>query len=87
MRATFTQLRGVLAQEDLLREAGRGARLRQLLPGAAGATGAAAARWGCHHVAITGKDGAMVGLVSQSDLLYEREGSRAVRRPAHPASV
>ena len=82
-------LRGVLAQEDVLRQVGWGARLRQLVPGAALRVehamqqrvvaldaGAPLAQLvpllsdgGYHQVAITGSGGAMVGLVSQSDLL------------------
>ena len=82
-------LRGVLAQEDVLRQVGWGARLRQLVPGAAlrvqdamqqrvVALGVDAplaqllpllSDGGYHQVAITEKDGVMVGLVSQSDLL------------------
>jgi len=82
-------LRGVLAQEDVLRQVGWGARLRQLVPGAAlrvqdamqqrvVALGVDAplaqlvpllSDRGYHQVAITGRDGAMVGLVSQSDLV------------------
>jgi CBS domain-containing membrane protein len=82
-------LRGVIAQDDLLRHAGWGARLRQLVPGAALRVADAMRQrvvaldanaplaqlvpllrdGGYHQVAITGKDGAMVGLVSQSDLL------------------
>jgi CBS domain-containing membrane protein len=86
------RLRGVIAQEDLLRRIGRGGwgnRLRQLVPGAGlrvkdamrqrvVALDAAAPLaqlvpllrdGGYHQVAITGADGVMVGLVSQSDLL------------------
>ncbi len=83
------RLRGVLAQEDVLRQVGWSARLRQLVPGAAlrvqdamqqrvVALGVDAplaqlvpllSDRGYHQVAITGKDGAMVGLVSQSDLV------------------
>ena len=82
-------LRGVIAQEDLLRMTGWGTRLRQLVPGAGPrvkdamrqrvvALDAAAPLaqlvpllrdGGYHQVAITGADGVMVGLVSQSDLL------------------
>jgi CBS domain-containing membrane protein len=82
-------LRGVIAQDDLLRHTGWGARLRQLVPGAALRVSDAMRQrvvaldanaplaqlvpllrdGGYHQVAITGKDGAMVGLVSQSDLL------------------
>ncbi|QOL49492.1 HPP family protein [Massilia litorea] len=82
-------LRGVIAQEDLLRHTGWGARLRQLVPGAALRVadamrqrvvaldaGAPLAQLvpllrdgGYHQVAIIDRDGAMVGLVSQSDLL------------------
>jgi len=82
-------LRGVLAQEDVLRQVGWGARLRQLVPGAAlrvqdamqqrvVALGVDAplaqlvpllSDRGYHQVAITGRDGAMVGLVSRSDLV------------------
>lgn len=82
-------LRGVLAQEDVLRQVGWSARLRQLVPGAAlrvqdamqqrvvalGVDDSLAQlvpllSGQCYHqVAITGKDGAMVGLVSQSDLM------------------
>lgn len=86
------RLRGVIAQEDLLRRIGQGgwgSRLRQLVPGAGPrvkdamrqrvvALDAAAPLaqlvpllrdGGYHQVAITGADGVMVGLVSQSDLL------------------
>ncbi|KQQ88943.1 HPP family protein [Massilia sp. Leaf139] len=83
------RLRGVLAQEDILRQVGWGARLRALVPGAgprvqdamqqrvvALATDAPLARLvpllsekGYHQVAIIDAEGAMVGLVSQSDLL------------------
>jgi CBS domain-containing membrane protein len=82
-------LRGVIAQDDLLRHAGWGARLRQLVPGAALRVADAMRQrvialdanaplaqlvpllrdGGYHQVAIIDKDGAMVGLVSQSDLL------------------
>jgi len=82
-------LRGVLAQEDVLRQVGWGARLRQLVPGAALRVQDAMQQRvvaldvdaplaqlvpllsdrGYHQVAITGRDGAMVGLVSQSDLV------------------
>jgi len=82
-------LRGVLAQEDVLRQVGWGARLRQLVPAAAlrvqdamqqrvVALGVDAplaqlvpllSDRGYHQVAITGRDGAMVGLVSRSDLV------------------
>ncbi|THC46835.1 HPP family protein [Massilia sp. Mn16-1_5] len=82
-------LRGVIAQDDLLRMVGWGMRLRQLVPGAGPyvedamrqrvvALDASAPLaqlvpllrdGGYHQVAITGADGAMVGLVSQSDLL------------------
>lgn len=82
-------LRGVIAQDDLLRHAGWGARLRQLVPGAALRVADAMRQrvvaldadaplaqlvpllrdGGYHQVAIIGKDGAMVGLISQSDLL------------------
>jgi CBS domain-containing membrane protein len=82
-------LRGVLAQEDVLRQVGWSARLRQLVPGAALRVQDAMQQRvvalgvddplaqlvpllsdrGYHQVAITGKDGAMVGLVSQSDLV------------------
>ena len=87
------RLRGVLAQEDLLREgnwgSGWGSRLRRLVPGAAPRVHDAMRQRvvaldvaapmaqlvpllrdeGYHQVAITGADGVMVGLVSQSDLL------------------
>lgn len=83
------RLRGVLAQEDVLRQVGWGARLRQLVPGAAPRVQEAMQQrvvaldvdaplaqlvpllsdGGYHQVAITGGDGVMVGLVSQSDLL------------------
>jgi len=83
------RLRGVLAQEDVLRQVGWSARLRQLVPGAALrvqdamqqrvvalAVDAPLAQLvpllsdgGYHQVAIIGKDGTMVGLVSQSDLV------------------
>ena len=83
------RLLGVLAQEDLLRQMGWGARLRQLVPGAAPrvksamqlrvaslAVDAPLAELvpllqdgGYHQVAITCEHGAMVGLVSRSDLL------------------
>jgi CBS domain-containing membrane protein len=82
-------LRGVIAQEDLLRHTGWGARLRQLVPGAALRVADAMRQrvvaldadaplaqlvpllrdGGYHQVAIIDRDGAMVGLVSQSDLL------------------
>jgi CBS domain-containing membrane protein len=82
-------VRGVLAQEDILRQMGWRAHLRQLLPGAelrveqamqqrvvtldAGAPLADLVpllqNAGQRQVAITGSDGAMVGLVSQTDLL------------------
>jgi CBS domain-containing membrane protein len=82
-------LRGVIGQDDLLRHVGWGARLRQLVPGAALRVSDAMRQRvvaldanaplaqlvpllrdrGYHQVAITGKDGVMVGLVSQSDLL------------------
>jgi CBS domain-containing membrane protein len=82
-------LRGVIAQDDLLRHVGWVARLRQLVPGAALRVSDAMRQrvvaldadaplaqlvpllrdGGYHQVAITGKDGTMVGLVSQSDLL------------------
>lgn len=82
-------LRGVLAQEDVLRQVGWGARLRQLVPGAALRVQDAMQQRvvaldvnaplaqlvplltdkGYHQVAIVDKEGAMVGLVSQSDLL------------------
>lgn len=82
-------LRGVIAQDDLLRHAGWGARLRQLVPGAALRVADAMRQrvialdadaplahlvpllrdGGYHQVAITARDGTMVGLVSQSDLL------------------
>jgi len=82
-------LRGVLAQEDLLRQTGWLARLRTLVPGAAPRVQDAMRQRavaldvgaplsdlvpllrdeGYHQVAITGGDGVMVGLVSQSDLL------------------
>ncbi|MBD8532823.1 MULTISPECIES: HPP family protein [unclassified Massilia] len=82
-------LRGVLAQEDVLRQLGWGARLRQLVPGAALRVQDAMQQRvvalevddplaqlvplltdkGYHQVAIVDKEGAMVGLVSQSDLL------------------
>ena len=83
------RLRGVLAQEDVLRQVGWSARLRQLVPGAAmrveeamqqrvAALDVAAplaqlvpllSDGGYHQVAITGKDGEVVGVVSQSDLV------------------
>lgn len=83
------RLRGVLAQEDLLRHDSWGSRLRRLVPGAAPRVrdamrkqvvamdvAAPMARLvpllrdeGYHQVAITGEDGTVVGLVSQSDLL------------------
>jgi len=83
------RLRGVLAQEDVLRQVGWSARLRQLVPGAALRVEDAMQQRvvalgvddplaqlvpllsdrGYHQVAITGRDGAMVGLVSQSDLV------------------
>jgi CBS domain-containing membrane protein len=82
-------LRGVIAQEDLLRHTGWGARLRQLVPGAALRVADAMRQrvvaldadaplaqlvpllrdGGYHQVAIIDRDGAMAGLVSQSDLL------------------
>jgi len=83
------RLLGFLSQEDLLRQAGRGARLRSLLPGAAPRVEDAMHRIvavldagaplaslvpllgdaGHHQVAITGEDGAVVGVVGRSDLL------------------
>jgi CBS domain-containing membrane protein len=80
---------GVLAQEDLLRQAGWGARLRALVPGAGQRVAAVMQqrvaaldataplsrlvpllRDGRYHqVVITGPDGAVVGIVSRSDLL------------------
>jgi CBS domain-containing membrane protein len=83
------RLRGVLAQEDVLRQVGWSARLRQLVPGAALRVQEAMQQRvvaldvdaplaqlvpllsdkGYHQVAITDREGAMVGLVSQSDLL------------------